>query len=209
MTPTTRKIISITSGVLAFLIAAVLIGFWSNRLAERTVSSPFPTLRDTAFALPSTQGPSTQDTPAVLKNTDLLGKPTALFFGFTHCPEICPATLYTLSRMKADIGADSLQIIFATVDPARDTIPILKDYISAIDDTAIGLSGTPSQMQAMARSFGAYAQKIMLDDDDYTMDHTATVYLYDEDGLAAGTIAWGEPDDTARTKLKNLTAGTL
>lgn len=195
----TRRIISISAGVMAFLIAAILIGFWSNRLAEQTVSSPFPQLRDNAFTLASTQGGS-------LRNTDLLGKPTALFFGFTHCPEICPATLYTIAQMKASIGpaASDLQIVFATVDPDRDTIPILKEYIAAIDPDVIGLSGSTAEMADMARQFGAYAQKITLDDGDYTMDHTATVYLYDADGRASGTIAWGEPDDYAIAKLRKL-----
>ncbi len=203
MAPTThhitRKIISITSGVLAFLIAAILIGFWSNKLAEQTVSTPFPELRSTAFTLPSTHGGS-------ITNTDLLGQPTALFFGFTHCPEICPATLYTLANLKAQLGpaAAPIQIVFATVDPARDTIPVLTDYIAAIDASAIGLSGTDQDMADMAQGFGVYAQKIQLDDDDYTMDHTATVFLYDAAGKIAGTIAWGEPDDFARAKLAAL-----
>ena len=199
MTPQTRKIISITSGTLAFLIAALLIGFWSNKLAERTVTAPFPEIRTTAFNLPSTTG-------GTISNKDLIGKPTALFFGFTHCPEICPATLYTIAQMTDSIGekGDDIQIVFATVDPERDTIPILQDYIGAIDEDTIGLSGTPAQMADLARGFGIYAQKIMLEDDDYTMDHTATVFLYDAEGRISGTIAWGEPEDFALAKLKNL-----
>ena len=199
MTPQTRKIISITSGTLAFLIAALLIGFWSNKLAERTVTAPFPEIRTTAFNLPSTTG-------STISNKDLIGKPTALFFGFTHCPEICPATLYTIAQMTDSIGekGDDIQIVFATVDPERDTIPILQDYIGAIDEDTIGLSGTPAQMADLARGFGIYAQKIMLEDNDYTMDHTATVFLYDAEGRISGTIAWGEPEDFALAKLKNL-----
>lgn len=199
MTPQTRKIISIASGALAFLIAALLIGFWSNKLAERTVTAPFPEIRTTAFNLPSTTG-------GTISNKDLIGKPTALFFGFTHCPEICPATLYTIAQMTDSIGekGDDIQIVFATVDPERDTIPILQDYIGAIDEDTIGLSGTPAQMADLARGFGIYAQKIMLEDDDYTMDHTATVFLYDAEGRISGTIAWGEPEDFALAKLKNL-----
>lgn len=199
MTSTTRKIISITSAILAFLIAALLIGFWSNKLAERTVSSPFPELRTTSFDLPATTG-------STISNKDLIGKPTALFFGFTHCPEICPATLYTMAQLKASLGpqGEDIQIVFATVDPERDTIAILKDYISAIDENTIGLSGTSAQMGKLARDFGIYAQKIALEDDDYTMDHTATVFLYDREGRISGTIAWGEPDDFALAKLKNM-----
>ena len=199
MTPQTRKIISITSGTLAFLIAALLIGFWSNKWAERTVTAPFPEIRTTAFNLPATTG-------GTISNKDLIGKPIALFFGFTHCPEICPATLYTIAQMTDSIGekGDDIQIVFATVDPERDTISILQDYIGAIDEDTIGLSGTPAQMADLARGFGIYAQKIMLEDDDYTIDHTATVFLYDAEGRVSGTIAWGETEDFALAKLKNL-----
>jgi protein SCO1/2 len=199
MTGATRKIISTSAGILAFLIAAILIGFWSNKLAEKTVSTPFPEIHTTSFDLPSTQG-------GTISNKDLIGSPTALFFGFTHCPEICPATLYTLSEMIGELGPDAadIQIVFATVDPERDTVPILKDYIDAINEDVIGLSGTTDQMSRLARDFGIYAKKVSLDDGDYTMDHTATVFLYDAEGRISGTIAWGEPDDFAIAKLKSL-----
>jgi protein SCO1/2 len=199
MTITTQKIIRISSGVLLFSIAAILIGFWSNNLAEKTVSTPFPEIRTTSFDLPSTQG-------GTISNKELMGSPTALFFGFTHCPEVCPVTLYTLSEIIEELGSDAanIQIVFATVDPERDTLPILKDYVEAINEKTIGLSGTPDQMAKLIRDFGIYAQKVVLDDGDYTMDHTATVFLYDAEGRIAGTIAWREPDDFAMDKLKSL-----
>jgi protein SCO1/2 len=199
MAITTQKIIRISSGVLLFSIAAILIGFWSNNLAEKTVSTPFPEIRTTSFDLPSTQG-------GTISNKDLIGSPTALFFGFTHCPEVCPVTFYTLSEMIEELGPDaaSIQIVFATVDPERDTLPILKDYVEAIDEETIGLSGTPDQIAKLIRDFGIYAQKVVLDDGDYTMDHTATVFLYDAEGRIAGTIAWREPDDFAMDKLRSL-----
>ena len=111
-----------------------------------------------------------------------------------------------MAQLKASLGpqGEDIQIVFATVDPERDTIAILKDYISAIDEDTIGLSGTSAEMSKLARDFGIYAQKIMLEDDDYTMDHTATVFLYDAEGRISGTIAWGEPDDFALAKLKNM-----
>jgi protein SCO1/2 len=199
MAITTQKIIRISSGVLLFSIAAILIGFWSNNLAEKTVSTPFPEIRTTSFDLPSTQG-------GTISNKDLIGSPTALFFGFTHCPEVCPVTLYTLSEMIEELGPDAanIQIVFATVDPERDTVPILKDYVEAIDEETIGLSGTSDQITKLIRDFGIYAQKVVLDDGDYTMDHTATVFLYDAEGRIAGTIAWREPDDFAMDKLRSL-----
>ena len=199
MTPKLRKAIAVSSGIGAFLIAALLIGFWADHFARQTTPKIFPSLSEVNHALPSTTGQT-------LRIKDLRGKPTALFFGFTHCPEICPVTLYTLTDMTSSLGpmADPLQIVFVTVDPERDTIPVLADYISAINENAIGLSGDAETHKAVEKAFRVFAQKVELDDGDYTMDHTATVYLYDEDGDFSGTIAWGEPYDFARSKLASL-----
>jgi len=197
MSSTLRRIISISAGIGAFLVAAVLIGFWADYFARKTTPDIFPQLGEIAFNLPSTQG-------RPISNDDLLGQPVAMFFGFTHCPEVCPVTLYTLTEITTSIGeaADELQIVFVTVDPERDTIPVLKSYIEAMNESAIGLSGTLDQHAAMQKSFRVFAQKVPLDDGDYTMDHTATVYLYDAKGRLSGTIAWGEPHDFALAKVK-------
>jgi protein SCO1/2 len=197
MSSTLRRIISISAGIGAFLVAAVLIGFWADYFARKTTPDLFPQLSEITFSLPSTQG-------RPISNDDLLGQPVAMFFGFTHCPEVCPVTLYSLTEITASIGeaADELQIVFVTVDPERDTIPVLKSYIEAMNESAIGLSGTIDQHAEMQKAFRVFAQKVPLDDGDYTMDHTATVYLYDAKGRLSGTIAWGEPHDFALAKVK-------
>lgn len=201
MTDKQRKIISITAGVSAFLVAAFLVFLLSDQLARKTdaAKSPFPGLNTVDFNLPATNG-------EMISGKDLLGKPSAVFYGFTHCPEVCPVTLYGLSEIITAIGdaAKPIQVVFVTVDPERDTIPILKDYIEAINENAIGLSGAPEAMAEMRKAFGIFAEKTPLDDGDYTMDHTATVYLYNAEGKLSGTIAWGEPYEFAEAKLRNL-----
>lgn len=188
----------ISMGISVLLLVAAGVGLVANRIAERAVPAVFPGLDSTEFALEASTG-------EVVRNTDLLGRPVALFFGFTHCPEICPTTLFTLSGLIDDIGgtAKDIQIVFITVDPERDTAAILGDYISAIDDRAIGLSGSVDAIDNVLKGFGIYAAKVPLEDD-YTMDHTATVFLYDRRGRLDGTIAWGEPLEFARAKLVNL-----
>ncbi|XDZ65247.1 SCO family protein [Alphaproteobacteria bacterium LSUCC0684] len=195
----TRTTISISAGIGAFLVAALLIGFLSDQVARRTVTSTFPGLDTVSFDLAATSG-------GTRRNTDFIGRPTALFFGFTHCPEVCPATLYSLSQQISAIGpaAAPLQVVFVTVDPARDSAPVLKEYIDAINPGAIGLTGPPDEINAMLKAFGIYAEKVTLDGGDYTMDHTATVFLYDEKGRLGGTIAWGEDEQIARRKLERL-----
>ena len=138
------------------------------------------------------------------------GKPTALFFGFTHCPEVCPTTLYELNgwMQKTDADRTRLQAYFVTVDPERDSPEMLQQYISNVSDRIKGISGPPEKVLEMVKGFRVYYRKVPLDekkpDGDYTMDHTASVFLLDETGRFRGTIAYGENPDTAVEKLQNL-----
>jgi protein SCO1/2 len=194
-----KKVASISAGVTAFLIAALVIGFWADRLAREIVPNQLPSLATVDFELQSTRG-------GRIGNNDLIGKPVAMFFGFTHCPEVCPTTLYTLDSLITNLDSPekAITVVFVTVDPARDSAEVLADYIGTIDESAIGLTGSETEISAMLTGYNIYARKVLLEDDDYTMDHTATVFLYDSSGHLSGTIAWGEPVEHAEQKLKNL-----
>ena len=136
---------------------------------------------------------------------DLRAKPTAVFFGFTHCPEVCPTTLYELAgyqKQLADKGGD-LQVVFVTVDPERDTPEVMKNYVEAVSPDITALSGSPEKIAAMLKGWGVYSAKIG-EGDDYNMDHTATTFLIDKTGELAGTLAYGENPDTALAKLERL-----
>lgn len=141
------------------------------------------------------------------------GKPTALFFGFTHCPEVCPTTLFELDGWlkQVDPNATGLQAYFVTVDPERDTPEILGRYISNVTNRVTGIAGDPGKIAEVVKGFRVYAKKIPLDeaqpDGDYTMDHTASIFLLDAEGRFKGTIAYGENPDTAIKKLENLMKG--
>ncbi|MBU2327509.1 MAG: SCO family protein [Alphaproteobacteria bacterium] len=143
----------------------------------------------------------------------LRGKPTALFFGFTHCPEVCPTTLFELDGWMKTVDPDAkgLQAYFVTVDPERDTPEILGQYISNVTDRVTGIAGDPAKIAEVVKGFRVYTKKIPLDeaqpDGDYTMDHTASVFLLDADGRFKGTIAYGENPETAIKKLENLMKG--
>ena len=188
-------------GASLFLLVAVGVVLVADRIAERTVPKAFPGINSVEFTLQSAEGP--------VGNRDLLGRPVALFFGFTHCPEICPVTLFTLTDLIAEIGPEAadIQVVFVTVDPERDTPEILGDYVGAMSDTALGLSGEVDTVEAVLRDFGIYVAKVPLGEGDYTVDHTATVFLYDASGTLTGTIAWGEPAEYAREKLMRLASG--
>lgn len=136
------------------------------------------------------------------------GQPSVVFFGFTHCPEVCPTTLFEMAGWLKDLGSDgqNLRAYFVSIDPERDTPEIMNTYISNFSDRILGITGDPEKVHAMAKSFGIYWKKVPTDGGDYTMDHTASVLLLDGKGDFAGTIAYGESAETAKTKLKNLAA---
>jgi protein SCO1 len=115
---------------------------------------------------------------------DLKGRPFLVFFGFTHCPDICPTTLFEVSEILRALPprAKDVRALFVTVDPERDTPAVLKDYLSSFDPRVIGVTGDPDAIAAIERSYRVYAKKVPLDGGNYTMDHTALVYLMDKNG---------------------------
>ena len=113
----------------------------------------------------------------------LKGRPTLVFFGYTHCPDVCPTTLSDLSQMLAALGpGKNAGVLFITVDPERDTPGVLKDYLSSFDPRIVGLTGDRTAVEAALRDYRVYAKKVPTQGDDYTMDHTAVVYLMDKTG---------------------------
>jgi protein SCO1/2 len=115
---------------------------------------------------------------------DLKGRPFLVFFGFTHCPDICPSALFEISEIMRTLGRDAERVgaLFVTVDPERDTPSVLKDYLSSFDPHVTGLTGDPAEVAAVAKAYRVYFKKVPLDQGGYTMDHTAIVYLMDKQG---------------------------
>ena len=115
---------------------------------------------------------------------DLRGGPSLVFFGFTHCPDVCPTALYEIGLIYKAMGKDGdrLKTFFVTVDPERDTPSVIKDYLSGFDARITGLSGAPDAVLAAEKAYRAYAKKVPLETGGYTMDHTALIYLMDGKG---------------------------
>ena len=139
---------------------------------------------------------------------DLADRPKVMFFGFTFCPDVCPTTLAEVQGWIQKLGpdADKLHYAFVTVDPGRDTPAVIRDYVAAFDDRILALSGSREQGNAVTKAYRVYAKKVPLDDGDYTMDHSAAVFLMTKDNKFVGTIAYGEAEETAMAKLKRLIA---
>jgi protein SCO1/2 len=135
---------------------------------------------------------------------DLKGKPFLVFFGFTHCPDVCPTTLFDVSEVLKSLGpdADRTGALFITVDPERDTAAALKDYLGSFDPHLRGLTGDPEALAAVAKEYRVYYKKVPLDGGDYTMDHTAIVYLMDKDGRFVSPFNLKRKPDAAAADLR-------
>lgn len=158
--------------VVAFGLIVLVAGpmqLWSPGHAVAAVGGP--------FHLEDQNGRSFSD-------QNMKGRLNLVFFGYTHCPDICPTTLFDMSQLLKTLGpdADKIGVVFITVDPERDTPAVLKDYLSNFDPHLHGLTGDRPAIDAAIKAFRVYAKKVPLQGGDYSMDHTAMVYLMDKDG---------------------------
>lgn len=150
----------------------------------------------------------TDQSGAPFRAARLAGRPYALFFGFTHCPDICPTTLLQMSHLLQQLGADAdrLTILFVTVDPERDTAEALKSYLTSFDPRIIALTGAPEQIKSVAAAWKAVYDRIDEGNSSYTIAHSAHVYLMDLSGRQRGTLNFQEDEALQLAKLKDLIA---
>jgi protein SCO1/2 len=135
---------------------------------------------------------------------NLQGRPSLIFFGFTHCPDVCPTTLFEISEVLRVMGgdADRVNAYYISVDPERDTSAAMKDYLSSFDPRLKGLTGNPDQIAKVLSEYRVYAKKVPLKDGDYTMDHTALVYLMNRDGKFVSPFNLNRKPEEAAADLK-------
>ena len=147
-------------------------------------------------------------TGAPLDQSMLTGHPSLMFFGYTHCPDVCPTTMADISLWLEDLGpeADELKAYFVSVDPERDTPAVLGDYVSWLNGRVTGVTGEPAEIEKLAKAWGVFHEKAG-EGDDYLVNHTASVFLVNEDGGFEGTIAYGENREIAVGKIRKLIAG--
>jgi protein SCO1 len=136
------------------------------------------------------------------------GRVVLLFFGYTSCPDVCPATLSQLRQVFSGLGqqSDSVRVVFVTVDPKRDTPDVLQRYLSAFGAGYIGLSGSQEQLEAVWKSYGIFRAERPFGDnsDNYTVDHTARLYVIDAQGRLRMTYPYGTSTDDILLDLKHI-----
>lgn len=183
-------------------LVAVLVGYLAlPRSEQHPAEAATPARIGGAFSMVS------QDGVEVSEKT-YAGKVWLMFVGFTHCPDICPTTLAEMSSWFEALGAeaDAVQGFLVTVDPERDTVDVLKRYVSSFDRRIVALRPEPEQLPQFAKNYRITYARVPIGDGDYTMDHTAGVLLFDRTGRFSGTIDLHEPQEIALQKIRRLIA---
>ena len=179
-------------GLVAINLAALA---WVGIISPRMNAIFLETLGRGDYTLQATSGGTF--TEATLQNG-----PTAVFFGFTHCPDVCPTTLGDIMTWQDELPeAKDMNVFFVTVDPARDTADILGEYVGWVDGVE-GVTGSQDDVDKALEAFRIYAAQVPLEDGDYTMDHSASVLLFDRTGRYTDRIRYQEEIPSAVAKLK-------
>ena len=195
MTPRNTRIALIAAAfaaglVLCFCVMLLVsqVMFTSNLPQTATIGGPFRL---------------TDQNGRTVTEQDFKGAPFLVFFGFTHCPDVCPTTLFEVSEILRTLGPDAarVRVAFITVDPERDTPTALKDYLSSFDPHMEALTGDPAAIAAVAKAYRVYYKKVPLDEG-YTMDHTAIVYLMDRNGQFVAPFSLKRRPEDAAAELR-------
>lgn len=190
-------VITAIAGIAGFAAVAVVL---TLAIAPRQISQ--------SVGVASIGGPFTlvDDTGATVTDKTLSGKPYAIYFGYTYCPDVCPTTLFDLTRWIKALGpdADKLNYVFVTVDPQRDTPKLMHEYLASFDKRIRGFTGTPAQIAKIAKEYRVYYKKIPTNDGSYLMDHSAMIYLMTADEKLDTVIPYQEKDAIALAKLRSL-----
>ncbi len=188
-----RLIVPIVCLVLGVLMLGATAFF---TLRDRSVSVPVNANIGGPFALIDHDGKA-------ITNRDIVGKPTLIFFGFTHCPDVCPTTLMEISKVFELLGPQAkVAALFVTVDPERDTPALMKDYVSNFDKRIVGVTGTRESIDATLKTFRVFARKSKGEGDSYSMDHSSIVYLMDKQGRFATAFNLQQSPEQAAKALR-------
>ena len=130
----------------------------------------------------------------------LIGSPTALFFGFAHCPDVCPLTLHRISLLMEKLGnqQNKLNVYFITLDPERDTWKFLNEYLTTFNHRIVGITGESNKIKALAKSWGIHSKKVSSEGENYLIDHTGLIILLDKNGNFLNTIDYKDDFESSQ-----------
>ena len=186
------------SGIAAISLTLV-VGWWQvdgPGASEQTELRPV-SLSEMEFRLSDHEGDE-------VGPETLIGSPTMVFFGFTYCPDVCPTTLSDISGWLDDLGeeVEGMNVVFITVDAERDTVEAMAEYVSYFHPSIRGWTGPDQEIARAAQGFRARYERVPTDGGDYTMNHTASVFLFDAQGQFTTMIDYHEPRELAVPKIR-------
>lgn len=177
-------------------------------LLAACASKPNWQLNDVSGHLPELKFQMTSDQGKPVTAATYRGKVVVVYFGYTHCPDVCPLTLVHLHTVLQRLGkdADDVRILFVTVDPTRDTVPVLRQYVSAFDPRIVGLTGTQDAIAKLAKRYRAFYQRETpkTTSGDYEVTHSSATYIFDREGRARLLATPGSTNDAIFHDLKIL-----
>ena len=193
-----KKFILLSSTIISFIIILALTFLFAEYLSRKNAPQKMSEIIDKVHLIDHNGQP--------FNRTTLKNKPSLLFFGFTNCPEICPTTLADLSEITKEVtsSVNAINIIFVTLDPKRDNKEHLKDYVQYFDSNIIGVTGDKIEIKKFAENWGVFYETVNTSNNNYTINHTATVFMIDKLGNFRGTISWGENETSVTQKITNL-----
>jgi len=193
-----KKFILLSSIIISFIIILALTFLFAEYLSRKNAPQKMSEIIDKVHLI--------DHNGQAFKKTTLKNKPSLLFFGFTNCPEICPTTLADLSEITKEVtsSVNAINIIFVTLDPIRDDKKHLKDYVQYFGSNVIGVTGDKVEIKKFAENWGVFYETVNTSNNNYTLNHTATVFMIDKLGNFMGTISWGENETSVMQKINNL-----
>jgi protein SCO1/2 len=185
-------------------LAAALAGYMVSRLLAR--AAPPALSAGTALPAPRVLAPFglTDQSGAAFGNAELAGRPSLMFFGFTHCPDVCPTTLALMAQLHREAPLSGIRLVFVTVDPKRDDVAAMKQYVNAFGDGITGLTGTEAALAPLLSDLGVVHAMQPLAGDDYSVDHSANIYYLDGRGEFAAVFTPPFDYPGMRTDLAKL-----
>jgi protein SCO1 len=190
---------------LLLMAAAFLSGLTLFTAVILIIGNRTPTARFVPWAVPGGPFALVDQNSKPVTDKDFLGKPLLVFFGYTHCPDVCPTTLFEISEVMRVLGpeqASRVNTAFITIDPERDTPAVLKDYLSSFEPNVHGLSGDNAAIAKVADEYGIYRRKVPREGGDYLMDHSVEVYLMDKNGKFVSPFNLKRRPEAAAAELR-------
>lgn len=180
------------AGILVTVLVAIMV--WVSADSARARPGPF----HAAFSLIDDRGNPVDET--LFKRG-----PALVYFGYTHCPEVCPTTLFEVSGWLKQLGPEGQKLgaYFFTIDPARDTPEVMHEYVTSITDRITGVTGTDAEMKKVTEGWMIHAARTYGDDSDYHMSHTTSLLMVGADGRLKGMIPYGSDDEAALQKIRS------